>query len=149
MHRYFLVGTAVLLVGNAAVQAADKPKPGAETAAAVSPRVQAEFKATDANRDGFLSRAEIQARVQRMDVGRARMSPEQVQMLTSTMFTTADRNRDGKVSPAEMQGLLSAIARRYDTNGDGVVSVAEREAARKSTLSQVEQAGRANPGATR
>lgn len=122
---------------QAAKSQAAKPKPGARTAAAVSPRVAAEFKASDANGDGALSRAEVLARVKRMDVGSTRMSPEQVEMLASAWFARTDANRDGKVTPAEMQRLLTAIARRYDANGDGVVSVSEREAARAATLNEV------------
>jgi Ca2+-binding EF-hand superfamily protein len=141
--RFVLLAAALLATP---ALAADKPAPSAKTAAAVSPRIKAEFARSDANKDGFLTRAEVQARVQRMDVGRSRMSPAQVQMLASTWFTTADTNRDAKVSPAEMQRLLARIAGRYDTNGDGVVSVAERQAARGATLGEVTAARKVEPG---
>ena len=134
---------AVALVATqfpALAQSKPAPKPGAKTVAAVSPRVAAEFKASDTNRDGFLSRAEVGARTGRMDVGATKMSPQQVAMLTDTLFARADANRDGKLSASEMQRMLTATARRYDTNGDGVVSIAEREAARAATLNEVRAA---------
>lgn len=148
LRHAIAAATLVAFLTPAATLAATKRAPGAKTVAAVSPRVKAEFAASDTNKDGFLSRAEVQARVQRMDVGATRMSTDKVQMLASAWFTQADGNGDGKVSPAEMQRLLRAIAGRYDTNGDGVVSVAERQAARRQTLSEV-GAGRTRPGETR
>lgn len=140
MFRIVLAAALVTAPALAADRPAAKPQPGARTVAAVSPRVKAEFAASDTNKDGFLSRAEVQARVRRMDVGASRMSPDQVQMLAAAWFAKADANGDAKVSPAEMQRLLGAIARRYDTNGDGTVSVAERAAARRETLSEVKAA---------
>ena len=130
-----------LLAGTPALPAAAQTRAGARTAAAISPRVAAEFKASDTNGDGVLTRAEVQARVARMDAGRARLTPAKAQMLASAWFGSADANRDGKVTPAEMQGLLVAMARRYDSNGDGVVSVSERQAARAATLKEMESVG--------
>ena len=140
MLRSLLLAAVALVAIQSPALAQNKPatKPGAKTVAAVSPRVAAEFKASDTNKDGFLSRAEIQARVRRMDVGKTKMSPGQVEMLSQSLFARADINKDNKLSPPEMQRSLVAMARRYDTNGDGVVSMAERQAARSATLAEVQ-----------
>jgi hypothetical protein len=100
----------------------------------VDPKIKAEFDKTDANKDGFLTRAEIDARVARMDVGKNKMPPGKAKAISGAWFNTADANHDGKVSPTEMQGLFRALASRYDTNRDGVVSLDERTAARAAVI---------------
>ncbi len=127
-----LAATPVAIALATASHAADRKAPPTGDA-----RVKAEFAATDTNKDGTLSRAEVKSRIVRMDAGRGRMSPAQVDLLSTTWFDRADGNKDGKVTQPEMQKLLTAIARRYDTNGDGVVSLAERQAARRETLAEV------------
>ncbi|MGR6330512.1 EF-hand domain-containing protein [Sphingomonas sp. XXL09] len=118
------LATLPLLLVAATSPAADK----------VDPKIRGEFNRTDTNHDGFLSRAEIDARVERMNVGKAPMPEAKAKAMANAWFNTADANHDGKVSPAEMQGLFRAIASRYDTNHDGVVSLDERAAARAAIL---------------
>ncbi|WP_293873719.1 MULTISPECIES: EF-hand domain-containing protein [unclassified Sphingomonas] len=100
----------------------------------IDPKIRAEFDKTDANKDGVLTRAEIDARVARMDVGKAKMPPGKAKAISGAWFNTADANHDGKVTPVEMQGLFRALASRYDTNHDGVVSLDERAAARAAVV---------------
>ncbi|MCP3735069.1 EF-hand domain-containing protein [Sphingomonas sp. RP10(2022)] len=100
----------------------------------VDPKIKADFDKTDTNHDGFLTRAEVDARVARMDVGKAKMPAGKAKAIAGAWFNTADANHDGKVSPAEMQGLFRALASRYDTNHDGVISLDERAAARAAVL---------------
>jgi len=100
----------------------------------VDPKLRAEFDKSDLNHDGFLSRAEVMARVNRMDVGKQKMPAGKAQAIAGAFFNTADANHDGKVSPVEMQGLFRALASRYDTNHDGVVSLEERAAARAAVV---------------
>lgn len=138
------LGIALPSLAAPAPAAAQKVKPGARTAAKVSPQVRAEFARSDTNKDGFLSRTEVANRVRRMDVGRSKLNGEQITDLSTLWFARADTNKDGRISQAEMQALLNATARRYDTNGDGVVSVAERQAARAETLNEVRR-GPAGP----
>lgn len=118
MFRPLFAALPVLLVATPAV------------AQKIDPKIKTEFDRTDANKDGFLTRAEIDARVARMDVGKNKMPPGKAKQISGAWFTTADANHDGKVSPTEMQGLFRALASRYDTNHDGVVSLDERAAAR-------------------
>lgn len=107
------------------------PKLAAEK---IDPKLQAEFDRSDANHDGVLTRAEIDARVAKMDVGANKMPPGKAKAISAAWFNTADANHDGKVTPAEMQGLFRALASRYDTNHDGVVSLEERNAARAAII---------------
>ena len=125
MNRYLSLLPLALLA--TAASAADKAPP-------VDSRLKAEFAASDTDKNGKLSRAEIRARVGRMDAGRTRLSPEQAQTLADRLFTLADRNRDGGITPTEMQGMFQAMAQRYDTNHDGTVSIAERKAARAAVI---------------
>lgn len=108
----------------------------------VDPKIKAEFDKTDANKDGVLTRAEIDARVARMDVGKAKMAPGKAKAISGAWFNTADANHDGKVTPTEMQGLFRALASRYDTNHDGVVSLDERAAARAAVIGPAGPQGR-------
>ncbi|MGP7796313.1 EF-hand domain-containing protein [Sphingomonas sp. CLY1604] len=107
----------------------------------VDPKLRAEFDKSDLNHDGFLSRAEVEARVDRMDVGKQKMAPGKAKAIAGAFFNTADANHDGKVSPVEMQGLFRALASRYDTNHDGVVSLEERAAARAAVVGPPAGAG--------
>ena len=100
----------------------------------IDPAIKRDFDRTDTNHDGFLSRAEVDARVERMNVGKAPIPAAKAKAMANAWFNTADANHDGKVAPAEMQGLFRAIASRYDTNHDGVVSLDERAAARAAIL---------------
>jgi len=119
-----------LLLAAAPAIAADK----------VDPKIRAEFDRSDLNHDGVLSRAEVEARVDRMDVGKTKMPAAKAKAIAGAFFTTADANHDGKVTPGEMQGLFRALASRYDTNHDGVVSLDERAAARAAVLGQTPSA---------
>ncbi len=122
MFRPLLAALPVLLLATPAL------------AQKVDPKIKAEFDKTDANKDGFLTRAEIDGRVARMDVGKNKMPPGKAKAISGAWFNTADANHDGKVSPTEMQGLFRALASRYDTNHDGVVSLDERTAARAAVI---------------
>ena len=131
----FVLAPAILLACIGAELLAQPPGPtksakATPKAAAVDPRLMAEFKASDTNGDGVLDRREVDARVQRMAAGSKRLTPAQADKLTDRYFAMTDANGNGKVTPAEMQAAFRAMASRYDTNGDGVVSLAERAAAR-------------------
>lgn len=131
MFRPLFAVLPILLLATPAL-AADK----------IDPKIRAEFDKTDANKDGVLTRAEIDARVARMDVGKAKMAPGKAKAISGAWFNTADANHDGKVTPNEMQGLFRALASRYDTNHDGVVSLDERAAARAAVVGPAGPQGR-------
>jgi Ca2+-binding EF-hand superfamily protein len=88
------------------------------TAAAAS-----RFAAADADRDGVLSRAEVERSLPRL----------------APRFDEIDRNRDGNLSPDELrarprrsgaaEGGFAERFRRADSDGDGALTRAEAEAA--------------------
>ncbi|MDE0878302.1 MAG: EF-hand domain-containing protein [Sphingomonas bacterium] len=101
-----------------------------ETEASAAAKFKKEFAATDTNKDGYWSRAEVNARVARMRDGKGKADQAKIKRLADMWFNTADTNRDGKVSEPEAEKLLKAMFRRYDANGDGKVGGAERAAAK-------------------
>ena len=103
--------------------------------------LDAEFTASDTNKDGVLTRAEIDARTARMHVAGGKVSPADMKRLGDIWFARADANRDGKITKAEMNAMMTAVATRYDTNHDGTISLAERKAARAAAMAEV-KAGR-------
>ena len=131
MIRPLLAALPLLLIATPSL-AADR----------IDPKIRAEFDKTDTNKDGVLTRAEIDARVARMDVGKTKMPPGKAKAISGAWFNTADANHDGKVTPNEMQGLFRALASRYDTNHDGVVSLDERAAARAAVIGGAGPQGR-------
>jgi len=113
--------------------------PAGKGVSAGDPRLMAEFKATDTNKDGQLSRAEIDVRVKRMAAGSKQFTPATAKTLTDRYFALADADKSGGISPAEWQGFTRAIASRYDTNHDGVVSLQERQAARAAAVAEAKE----------
>ena len=115
--------------------------PATAAAATKKPNaLDAEFAASDTNRDGVLTRAEIDARTARMHVAGGRVAPADVKRLGDIWFARADANGDARITKAEMATMMAALASRYDTNHDGTVSVAERKAARAAAMAEL-QAG--------
>lgn len=106
--------------------------------------LDAEFAATDTNKDGVLSRAEIDARTAKMRVAGGKVTPADVKRLGDLWFAQADTDQNGKLTKTEMAAIMKAMAARYDTNHDGVVSIAERRAARAAAIAETRSA--AGPG---
>jgi hypothetical protein len=73
-------------------------------------RAQAQFERTDANRDGFLTQAEVQARAAAARPGRDQRlaSREQRQAKRAQRLARLDTDRDGTISPAERQARSAA-----------------------------------------
>ena len=72
-----------------------------ETRASVSAKFKAEFAARDTNKDGVLTRAEVQAGISQMKVGPGRPDPVHAKRLAELWFSSADTNKDGQLSKAE------------------------------------------------
>jgi Ca2+-binding EF-hand superfamily protein len=129
-----MIRTAITLAALAAVAATVSTTPALaqETPATAAAKYKREFAATDTNKDGFLTRAEVQARISRMNVGPGRPDAVHAKRLADLWFDRADANKDGKVTEAEGQALLIATMKRYDANRDGRVDAAERGTATKA-----------------
>ena len=108
------------------------PAVAQETQASVAAKFHREFVATDANKDGLWSLAEVQARTARMHPAGRKDSAALAKKLAVLWFARADANRDRKVTEPEAQALLAATFQRYDANGDGRIGGDERAAARKA-----------------
>lgn len=102
-----------------------------ETRASAAKKLDGEFAASDANKDGFLSLAELEARMGKMKVaGGKTLPPAKAKQIARLFLARADANGDKKVSEAESQAMMRAVFARYDVNGDGKVEGAEAAQAR-------------------
>lgn len=107
------------------------PAAAQETSASAKTKLGSEFGASDTNKDGFLSTAEVEARVQRMKVGGGRtLDATHAKRVAGLFMARADANKDGRVSKTESQALMRAVFNRYDLNRDGKVDGAEAAKAR-------------------
>jgi Ca2+-binding EF-hand superfamily protein len=107
------------------------PAAAQETRASASAKLDAEFAASDTNKDGFLSPAEFEARATKMKVGGGRtLDATHAKRVATLFFARADTNKDGKVSKAESDALMGAVFNAYDVNRDGKVDGAEATKAR-------------------
>jgi hypothetical protein len=121
------------------------PAAAQETRATANAKLDTEFAQSDTNRDGFLSPAEIQARMGKMKLGGGKtLDPVHAKRMTALFIARADTNKDGKVSEAESQALMGQVFARYDLNKDGRVDPQEAAAARAAAA----KAG-VRPGATK
>lgn len=111
------------------------PAAAQETRASASAKLAAEFKASDKDGDGYLSRKEMLARVDAMRTTRGGIDSTHAGRIADLFFARADTNKDGKVSRAESDRLMGAVFNRYDLNGDGKVDRAEAAKARAEARS--------------
>ncbi|WP_174286728.1 EF-hand domain-containing protein [Sphingomonas bacterium] len=105
------------------------PAAAQDTRASAAAKYDLEFAATDTNHDGVLTRAEVQARIGRMQASGNRIDPVHAKRLADLWFDHADANKDGKVTRAEGQTLLAKTFDLYDRNHDGKIDADERAAA--------------------
>jgi Ca2+-binding EF-hand superfamily protein len=105
-----------------------------ETRASAKAKLAGEFEASDRNGDGFLSPAEVEARMRRMKVASGKtLDATHAKRVAALFIARADRNKDGKISAAESQALMGAVFNRYDLNRDGKVDGEEAAKARAAT----------------
>ena len=105
------------------------PAAAQDTRASAAAKYDLEFNATDTNHDGVLTRAEVQARIAKMQTAGSRIDPVHSKRLADLWFDHADTNKDGKVTRAEGQALLAKTFALYDRNHDGRIDADERAAA--------------------
>ena len=160
-NRIFLTA---LLMASAAPAFAQAAKPAAQgpqpiTKAVFLQRMDSQFTAVDANKDGFTDRAEIEAAESKAYAARkalglkereaafAKLDTDKNGSLTLKEFNAVaaaqvlpkadatqmlgrfDTNKDGRISLAESRAPASAQFDRADTNKDGTLSVDEQRAA--------------------
>jgi Ca2+-binding EF-hand superfamily protein len=121
-----------MIFAAAAANAGDAPGPGrpdrptldangdgivTREEAKAYPRLTADFDAADANKDGQLDAAELQAHREKMRVEMRARAEER--------WKAADTDGDGRLSLAEAQASMPQMAERFDkfdANKDGYVS---------------------------
>ena len=125
---------AVALVAAAAPALAQDSLPRAQAMA----RAEAEFVKVDVNKDGQMSRTEIET-FQRVSITTANAAR------AKAVFERLDSDKNGQLSPAEFAKVNSAAPKvdasdvlRIDTNKDGQISLAEHKAATLATFTSVD-----------
>jgi Skp family chaperone for outer membrane proteins len=125
---------AIMFAGAAFAQAGTKPAapqaPQSITRARVTAQVDAEFKRLDANGDGKINKAEIQAAVDKMTANTA----AEIKKRQDEEFSKLDTDKNGQLSLAEYEagvkitpkaGAADQRLQAFDTNKDGVITPAE------------------------
>ena len=147
MSKSLFAATALIAAATSAAAIAGAPgKDRVETRAALPTDIASKFAALDTNRDGFVTQAEIDARI---GARREKIEARAANYDPARMFTRLDANKDGKVTRPEAESVISQrkaakgkpadraggrAARmfdRADNNRDGFLTLAELSAAPK------------------
>lgn len=132
-----IVGAALFaLLAQAAPAATAPAAPPPATKARIQAEVKANFDRLDANKDGFVDKAEAQKGLDLEVAAREKRRSDGV----SAAFARLDTNKDGSLSRAEFDAISNKVRAptgnpyltENDTNKDGRVSLSEL-AARTST----------------
>jgi hypothetical protein len=140
VKRNLILASAGLALGSAGTaQNAPKPIPRAE----YLKTVDGHFAAADANHDGFLSKPEMVAQLQRdLDTAKSKVNQE-----ITARFNQLDTNHDGKLTLQEFMALTPAlrstetpeqILARLDANHDGKISAEEFRAPELAKFNKVD-----------
>ena len=126
MARFQIIACAALALGASASAQQARPISRADYLKVID----SHFTGADTNHDGFLSKAEVAAQMQRdIENARARLRTD-----LTTRFSQLDTNHDGKLTLEEFLGGMPAIKvgenadqllARVDANHDGRISAAE------------------------
>jgi uncharacterized protein YuzE len=127
---------ALALAAPAAVLAQAGPAPSVPRAKIIA-NAEAEFARVDANKDGQMSRAEIEA-------SQLASITARVNARNKALFAELDTDKNGQISPVEFAKASPAprpdvaAVLRIDTNKDGQVSLAEHRAATIDTFTKID-----------
>lgn len=164
MKKILISGVAVAALAGLApaiAQSAPTTAPQAKAAQVAKPLTRAEvaqkaqqhFTKLDANKDGFLTKAEADAAAHAVH----ERVEQRMDKRGDAMFVRFDANKDGKVTRAEADAVFAArkgarkdakaapswdkFAGRLDTNKDGVISNAEFDAGQAKFAQRVAESG--------
>jgi Ca2+-binding EF-hand superfamily protein len=137
----------------------------AETRADAQAQVAKHFAIIDANHDGFVSKAEVDALIAQRD---AKVQQRADHFDPSKMFAKLDTNNDGKITQAEAEAVRNAriaakggkpakangpafagLFAKADANKDGAITRAEFDSAAAQMHARMEQAGMKHGGSGR
>ena len=171
MNKTFLGGAAAIALATGSAlfaQAAPPAKPAprahkmmqqAELRTDVKANVAKMFARVDANHDGFITDAEMQAAGAQRQAKLAERAKERAAKFDpAAMFARLDANKDGKITQAEADAAHNARAQakggapakahaagglfaRLDANKDSMITRAEFDAAAAQMHARMEQAG--------
>lgn len=135
MVRFPLLALALVAPASLLAQAAG----GAEsvTRAKIVANAEAEFARVDANKDGQMSRTEIEATQRTTFAAR-------VDARNKALFAELDSDKNGQISPIEFAKATpvpkpdASTVLRIDTNKDGQVSLAEHRSATIETFIKID-----------
>jgi Ca2+-binding EF-hand superfamily protein len=108
----------------------DKNQDGKLTADELPDRLAARLKAADSNRDGAITRAELEEMLKKTPRAKGPAGPAGRADL-QLMFQRADADGDGKLSREELPSQMAERLMQADTDGDGKLSKEELTVARE------------------
>ncbi|MBB3473753.1 EF-hand domain-containing protein [Sphingomonas sp. BK345] len=121
---------AAALVALLATPALTVAAMGQETRATATAKLDSEFAASDTNKDGYLSLAELEGRMAKMKIRGKTLDAVHAKRVAALVMTRGDLDKDGRLSRAESDQLMGAVFSAYDLNHDGKVDAAEAARAR-------------------
>ena len=119
--------TSALIAAPVLAQGASAPTLQPISRATFMDRLDNAFVGADANKDGFLDRAEIESAEAKAMAARKALGLKQ----REAAFRRLDTNKDGKISLAENRAPTMAQFDRADSNKDGTLSVEEQKKPRR------------------
>lgn len=161
MYKLLICGTAAAAVIALTPALAENMKPHhgmmnkTETRAEVQGDVTNMFSRADANKDGFVTNAEMDAmHAKRSEHRQEKMAQKQANFDPAKAFARLDTNKDGKLSRPEVEAVRAAhkpdakggghaerLFARADTNKDGFVTLPEFQAAPRPKFDKAAMAG--------
>ncbi len=116
MKKFLFGGVAAAVLTTVAVAQAPGPRANqVHTRAQVATKVQKQFTRVDANRDGAVTQAEVQAQRAKRTDRLAKRADRQGRGDPGQRFQRLDSNRDGQVTRAEFDAVRSARAQANAT----------------------------------
>jgi hemolysin activation/secretion protein len=159
MKTLLLSSAAIALVAGAVPAGAQAPaktaRPMADktlTRTELTQTIQRQFARIDANKDGFVVKAEADA----ADKAIVQRTEQRLEKRGDTLFAKLDSNKDGKVTKAEADAAFAAagakvkakakpswdkFAARLDANKDGAITKAEFDSAQDKVADRVAHRG--------
>jgi Ca2+-binding EF-hand superfamily protein len=130
---------AVLLLGTASAASAQQAGSGNVPRADYISTMDIEFRKMDGDKNGKVTRAEIEAFERGAALGQARARAQ-------AMFVQLDTDRNGQLSAAEFGKMITGSPQvdgrpflaKLDTNKDGAVSLIEHRAGKLSYFDQID-----------
>jgi Ca2+-binding EF-hand superfamily protein len=133
MNRLLVAALPVLLAAPALAQDQDARggfRAANQTRTEAEQRAAAAFSMLDTNRDGVVSKDELDAAA-KMTAANPRMAER-----ITRMFAESDANHDGKLTAAEATARADQAFDAADADHDGVLTPEERQAARQKAAGQ-------------